>query len=102
MAQLQHDHLVRTRRWAIPFFVLLMAGLAYLILEQRIIAVEGEGSLVRRAIGRDWKGKLSPALCATAIALAFVSSRIAVAIYAAVAVIWVVPDPRIERVLRGE
>jgi uncharacterized membrane protein len=83
-------------------FVLLMAGLAYLILEQRIIAVEGEGSLVRRAIGRDWKGKLSPALCATAIALAFVSSRIAVAIYAAVAVIWVVPDPRIERVLRGE
>jgi uncharacterized membrane protein len=80
-------------------FTLLMAGFAYWILAQRIIAAEGERSLVKRAIGRDWKGKLSLVLYAVAIALAFVSPWIAVAIYAAVAVMWFVPDRRIERVL---
>jgi uncharacterized membrane protein len=79
--------------------VLLMAGLAYLILQQRIIAAEGERSLVKRAIGADWKGKLSPLLYALAIGLAFVSPWMSLAIYAAVAIMWVVPDRRIERVL---
>jgi uncharacterized membrane protein len=79
--------------------VLLMAGVAYLILEQRIIASEGETSLVKRAIGPDWKGKLSAALYALAIGLAFVSPRISLAIYAAVAITWFVPDRRMERVL---
>jgi uncharacterized membrane protein len=79
--------------------VLLMAGIAYLILEQRIIAAEGNASLVKRAIGVDWKGKLSAALYALAIGLAFVEPRISLAIYAAVAVTWFVPDRRMERVL---
>ena len=78
---------------------LLMAGIAYMILQTRIIAVEGEGSMVKRAVGGDWKGKLSPALYAVGIAVAFVSPWVAVAIYAAVAVTWFVPDRRIERVL---
>jgi uncharacterized membrane protein len=76
-----------------------MAGIAYLILEQRIIAAEGNASLVKRAIGVDWKGKLSAALYALAIGLAFVEPRISLAIYAAVAVTWFVPDRRMERVL---
>jgi uncharacterized membrane protein len=76
-----------------------MAGVAYLILEKRIIAAEGEASLVKRAIGADWKGKLSAVLYALAIGLAFVSPWISLAIYAAVAITWVVPDRRMERVL---
>jgi len=79
--------------------VLLMAAIAYFILQHRIIASQGEGSLLRRAIGNDWKGKLSPLLYALAIVLAFAWRWVAVGIYVLVALIWLVPDRRIERVL---
>jgi uncharacterized membrane protein len=79
--------------------VLLMCAIAYWILQQRIIATEGDDSLLRRAIGSDWKGKLSPAAYALAIVLAFVSQWIAVTIYVLVALMWLVPDRRIERAL---
>ena len=82
-------------------FVLLMAAIAYVILQQRIIAAEGSDSLLRKAIGSDWKGKLSPVMYLAAIALSFVSHWIAQAIYAAVALMWLVPDRRIERALAG-
>jgi len=79
--------------------VLLMAAIAYYVLQNLIIASQGEDSLLRRAVGGDWKGKLSPALYLLAIGTAFVSQWLSLAIYAAVAVIWFVPDRRIERVL---
>jgi TMEM175 potassium channel family protein len=79
--------------------VLLMAAIAYVILQGLIIASQGEDSLLRRAVAGDWKGKLSPALYLLAIGTAFVSQWLSFAIYAAVAVIWFVPDRRIERVL---
>ena len=79
--------------------VLLMAAIAYYVLQSLIIASQGEDSLLRRAVGGDWKGKLSPALYLLAIGTAFVSQWLSLAIYAAVAVIWFVPDRRIERVL---
>jgi len=79
--------------------VLLMAAIAYYILQSLIIASQGEDSLLRRAVGGDWKGKLPPALYLLAIGAAFVSQWLSLAIYAAVAVIWFVPDRRIERVL---
>ena len=79
--------------------VLLMAAIAYWILQQRIIASQGSTSLLRRAIGNDWKGKLSPLLYALAIGLAFLSARAAIAIYVFVALMWLVPDRRIERVV---
>jgi uncharacterized membrane protein len=82
-------------------FVLLMAAIAYWLLQQCIIAVEGPDSLLHRAVGSDWKGKLSPVLYFSAIVLAFVSHWIAQAIYAAVALMWLVPDRRIERALEG-
>ena len=82
--------------------VLLMAGIAYWILQQRIIASQGKGSLLKKAIGNDWKGKLSPAMYVAAIVLAFLSPWISVAIYVFVALMWVVPDKRIERVLLGK
>ena len=83
-------------------FVLLMAAIAYWILQQRIIASQGEESILKKAIGSDWKGKLSPVLYVSAVLLAFVSQWIAVAIYVLVAIMWIVPDKRIERVLTGK
>jgi uncharacterized membrane protein len=79
--------------------VLLMAAIAYWILQQRIIVSQGRDSLLRRAIGGDWKGKLSPLLYAVAIGLAFLSASVAIAIYVIVALMWLIPDRRIERVL---
>ena len=81
--------------------VLLMSAFAYLILQQRIIASQGEDSLLKKAVGSDWKGKLSPALYVVAILLTFLSSWLSVAVYVFVALMWVVPDRRIERILAG-
>jgi uncharacterized membrane protein len=81
--------------------VLLMAAIAYWILQGRIIASQGPESLLARAIGNDWKGKLSPILYLAAIPLAYASHWIAQAIYVAVALIWLVPDRRIEDALLG-
>jgi len=77
-------------------FVLLMAAIAYWMLQQRIIASEGADSFLRKAIGSDWKGKLSPVLYAIAIPMSFWSHWVAQAIYVFVALIWLIPDRRIE------
>jgi uncharacterized membrane protein len=86
---------------AVYGFVLLMAAIAYWILQQRIIASQGEGSILQKAVGGDWKGRLSPILYLAGIALAFFSQWIAVAIYVIVALMWLLPDRRIERVFPG-
>src|SRR5438132_4555588 len=78
-------------------FVLLMAAIAYYILQRAIIGREGRDSLLALAIGKDWKGKLSPVLYLIAIPLAFVNSWIAGGLYIFVALLWLIPDPRIER-----
>jgi uncharacterized membrane protein len=80
-------------------FVLLMAGVAYYILQLAIIRQQGNDSLLKRAIGSDWKGKLSPAIYFLAIPLAFVSPWISNALYVFVALLWLIPDRRIERAL---
>jgi len=82
--------------------VLLMAAIAYWILQRLIIASQGSESLLKRAVGADWKGKLSPVLYLAGIAAAFWSSRIAQAVYLFVAILWLVPDRRIERLLTNE
>jgi uncharacterized membrane protein len=92
------NHLARTPT-AVYGFVLLMAAIAYNILERAIIARQGGDSLLASAVGRDWKGKLSPVLYLIAIPLAFVSPWIASSLYVFVALIWLIPDPRIERAL---
>ncbi len=79
--------------------VLLMAAIAYWVLQRTIIAHQGPDSLLAAAIGSDWKGKLSPALYAAAIPLAFMSPWISNSIYVMVALIWLIPDRRIERVV---
>jgi uncharacterized membrane protein len=81
--------------------ILLMAAIAYMILQRRIVAHEGPTSVLATAVGRDLKGKLSPVLYLSAIALAFVNQWISDALYIAVALWWLVPDSRIERRLKA-
>jgi len=92
------NHLAPTPT-AIYGFVLLMAAIAYYILQRTIIAQQGGDSLLASAIGKDSKGKLSPVFYLAAIPLAFVSPWISSALYLFVALLWLVPDQRIERVL---
>ena len=82
--------------------VLLMAGFAYLILQRQILVSEGPESILAVALGSDTKGKLSPLLCALAIGAAFLHPGIAYALYLLVALMWLIPDRRIERALSQE
>jgi uncharacterized membrane protein len=79
--------------------VLLMAAIGYWVLQRTLIAAEGSASVLRRAIGGDRKGNLSLLVYATAIPLAFVDARLAQACYVIVALMWLVPDRRIEKAL---
>jgi uncharacterized membrane protein len=79
--------------------VLLMAAIAYTILQLRIVATHGGQSVLARAIGRDIKGKLSLLIYVVAISLALFYPLLACAMYVVVALIWLVPDRRIERML---
>ena len=84
---------------AVYGFILLMAALAYYILQSAIIRKEGRNAMLAAAIGPDWKGKSSPPIYLAAIPLAFVSPWISNALFILVALIWFVPDRRIERVV---
>jgi len=86
---------------AIYGLVLLMAAIAYFILQSRIIAAQGPESILKKAIGKDWKGKLSPVLYVIALPMAFWWEWISLGLYIIVALIWLIPDRRIERVLLG-
>jgi uncharacterized membrane protein len=80
--------------------VLLMPAIAYYILQKTIIRQQGSHSVLAKALGNDFKGKLSPVLYIAGIAVAFVSPWLSIALYALVAVMWLVPDRRIESMLR--
>jgi uncharacterized membrane protein len=79
--------------------VLLMAAIAYYLLEQAIMRAQGPDSILKKAIGRDWKGKLSPVLYLVAIVAALYAPLVAEAIFVVAALIWLIPDRRIEKVL---
>ena len=79
--------------------VLLCAGCAYFILTRALLSHHGKDSTLARALGRDLKGKLSVVIYGVAIPLAFVQSWIAFGLYVLVAIIWFIPDRRIERIL---
>jgi uncharacterized membrane protein len=80
--------------------VLLMPAIAYYILQKTIIRQQGSHSVLAKALGGDIKGKLSPILYIAGIALAFVSPWLSIALYVLVAIMWLVPDRRIEDMLR--
>jgi uncharacterized membrane protein len=79
--------------------VLLACALAYYVLQRLIIRSQGPSSILAAAVGKDKKGKLSPVMYMLAVPAAFVHPGLSGAIYAFVALIWLIPDPRIERVL---
>jgi uncharacterized membrane protein len=84
---------------AVYGIVLLMPAIAYYLLQQAIMHRQGKRSLLARAVGNDLKGKLSPLFYLTAIGLAFVKPWLSIAIYVLVAIMWLVPDRRIEKAL---
>jgi uncharacterized membrane protein len=81
--------------------ILLLAAIAYYILVRAILAREGTDSVLAQAVGRDVKGMISPVLYAVAIPIALVAPWVSFAIYSVVAVMWFVPDLRIERRIGG-
>jgi uncharacterized membrane protein len=82
--------------------VLMIAAIAYWILSEVLIREDGKQSILARAVGKDFKGKISVVLYAVAIGAAFIHQGIAQAIYVCVALMWLVPDRRIERVMTPE
>lgn len=93
----------RRSHWPVALYGLVMlgAGVAYYILVQTLIAHHGHESTLARAMGRDAKGKISVLIYLFAVGVAFVDARIACGLYVLVALIWLVPDRRIERALAG-
>ena len=79
--------------------VLLMAAIAYYLLERTIIRAQGPESILQQAVGRDWKGKLSPVLYVAAIVATLLSPVISQVLFVVVALIWLIPDRRIENIL---
>jgi uncharacterized membrane protein len=82
--------------------VLLMAALAWVPLQAQIIRSQGSNSLLKKALGSDLKGRLSPLMYVAGIAASFVGPGLALVFYVGVALMWLVPDKRIERVLNSE
>jgi uncharacterized membrane protein len=82
--------------------VLLCAGVSYNLLQRQIIALNGRDSRLATALGQDRKGKLSLLLYVAAIALAFVRPWVSIALYVVVALLWLVPDRRIEQLVKGK
>ena len=82
--------------------VLLAAAVAYFILQQTIIASQGQDSKLKLAVGWDWKGKLSPVLYLLGITLSFINPWVATIVYVSVAGLWLIPDRRIERAMQHD
>jgi uncharacterized membrane protein len=80
-------------------FILFMAGISYLILQKSIIASDGENSALQKAIGNDWKGKITSGLIVLAVIFSFFQPYLSLIIYILITIIWMVPDKRIEKVL---
>ena len=91
----------RFAAWPVALYgiVLLFAAVAYFILTRALISLHGRESALASALGRDFKGKVSAVIYLAAVPLAFVTSWLACALYVLVAVMWLVPDRRIERTL---
>ena len=94
------DNLAAPLPTALYGAVLVMPAIAYFLLQKAIMREQGPQSVLARALGSDIKGKISPLFYAVGIALAFIVPWVSIAIYVLVAVIWLIPDRRIERTIR--
>ncbi|MFA6946702.1 MAG: TMEM175 family protein [Pedobacter sp.] len=91
-------------KWPVIFYgiILIMNAMAYTILAQTLVSHHGKDSLIAKALGKDWKGKLSLLIYATAIGTSFIHPATGLVLYFVVAVIWLIPDRRIEKLLIAE
>src|SRR5688500_13640617 len=87
--------------WPVALYgaILTFAAVAYFFLARALVSLHGEESMLGTALGRDFKGKISIVICALAIPLAFVKWWVACALYVLIAIMWLVPDRRIEKTL---
>ena len=99
-AWLGENHFARMPS-ALYGLILLMAAVAYWLLQTTIIRSQGRDSLLKKAVGSDWKGKISPLCYFSAIVITAWSPAFSQAIYLFVALLWLLPDRRIERILRN-
>lgn len=98
-AWMGETHFESTAAVALYGVVMMMCGIAYFILMKQLVKHEGQNSLLAQALGKDWKGKISVMLDIVAIAMAWVNTWISFSIYIIVALIWLIPDRRIEKVV---
>ncbi len=91
-------------KWPVILYgiVLIFNAIAYTILERALVSHHGKDSLIAKALGKDWKGKLSMLIYAIAIGASFFYSEIGLVLYFIVAIIWLLPDTRIEKLLISE
>ncbi len=94
------EHWMSAVPTAVYGVAMLMPAIAWYVMQRVIIRAQGSGSALARALGRDVKGKISPLCYLAAIVLAFIDTRLSDAIYVLVALMWLVPDKRIERAVR--
>jgi uncharacterized membrane protein len=93
------EHLLRPLPAAAYGMILLLSGISYLILQKSIIASDGDNSALKKAIGNDWKGKITSGLLLVAVIFSFIQTILSLIIYVLITIIWMVPDRRIEKVL---
>lgn len=99
-AWLGENHFAQ-RPMALYGFILLMAALAYYILQLEIIKIHGKDAILAKAVGKDYKGKMSPILYIIGIGMAWVNTWVSGLIFIGVALMWLMPDKRIERIIKN-
>lgn len=96
------ENLFRPLPTAAYGLILLMAGISYLVLQKSIIAADGDNSVLKKAVGNDWKGKVTFVLIALSVIFSFIQPGLSFIIYILITIIWMVPDRRIEKVLMDD
>ena len=96
------ENLFRPLPTAAHGLILWMAGISYLVLQKSIIAADGDNSVLKKAVGNDWKGKVTFVLIALSVIFSFIQPGLSFIIYILITIIWMVPDRRIEKVLMDD
>ena len=102
VARWMGENLLRPLPSAAYGLILFMSGISYLILQRSIIASDGDNSALKKAIGNDWKGKVTSLLIVLGVIFSFIQAGLSIIIYILITVIWMIPDRRIEKVLSSE
>ena len=102
VARWMGENLLRPLPSAAYGLILFMSGISYLILQRSIIASDGDNSALKRAIGNDWKGKVTSLLILLGVIFSFLQAGLSLIIYVLITIIWMIPDRRIEKVLSSD